>query len=391
MRQKVQGLLLMTLCFSLVTINANAREFLVGTDNPTSGKLAAVGQSFLRGNQTAVEVFNQRHPEHKIKLLDIDNESNPAKAVAAVEKLVSQGVLAFAGGFGSNIVSPASDAANKAGKVYMTTGAIAGAMSKRGQKGFFRVNNAKGYAKAVIGFLKSSGIKSVSLLHSTKEATEALSRGLKAGLTKQGIKVVAHPFDSSMTDFKPVINKVRLQDKSEAILMICYTDDYMNIIRAAKVIKPPTVKMMLGAWSLATVKNREKFPELMPNVLGTAMMSWPGKFTSPEAKVFAAAFEKLHGEKPDYQGQFGYVQSLIVFEAILRAYVKGTLDTPGALAEEVRATDKETLLGHVTFDEFGENPNFTMYMAQHKTDAIPVVWPAQYATDKVVFPGTPWN
>jgi branched-chain amino acid transport system substrate-binding protein len=390
MGKRFPVLLVMAICFSLITINANAREFLVGGEYPLSGKLASTGQAFLKGAQTAVAVFNQQHPEHTVKLLDIDNETSPAKAVTAVEKLVSQGVLAFTGGFSTAIISPASDAAHKAGKIYMTSGSLSKQMAHRGHKGFFRINNAGGYIKAMVGLFKSKNIKSVSLLHVNADATTKIGGAVASILKKQGVKVTVHPFDKNMTDFKPVINKIRLRDKSEAIAMVCYVPDYMNILRAAKVIKPPTVKMVAGLWSLATAKNREKFADLIPNVMGTAILAWPAEFVSPEAKAFAAAYEKLHGEVPDYQGQFGFVQSMLLFEAILRSHEKGTLDKEGALAEELRLTDRETLLGRVTFDEFGENKNFTMYVGQHQKDGIPIVWPAKQATGKQIYPGLPW-
>ena len=95
MQKRLQALLLMTLCFSLITINAHAREFLIGSELPLTGKLAATGQAFLKGTETAVAVFNQRNPEHNVKLLVIDNETSPAKAVSAIDKLASQGVMAF--------------------------------------------------------------------------------------------------------------------------------------------------------------------------------------------------------------------------------------------------------------------------------------------------------
>ena len=57
-------------------------------------------------------------------MITVDDESAPAKAVAAVEKLAGQGVVAITGGYGSNNIAPASDAANKLGLVYMTSGGV---------------------------------------------------------------------------------------------------------------------------------------------------------------------------------------------------------------------------------------------------------------------------
>ena len=43
------------------------------------------------------------------------------------------------------------------------------------------------------------------------------------------------------------------------IAMIGYENDYVGILRAAKVLKPD-VKAMVGVWSLATSKMQDDFP-----------------------------------------------------------------------------------------------------------------------------------
>ena len=91
---------------------AAAEELLVGVEIPLSGSLARVGMGMQEGIQVAADVFNKTNGKHTIKLINIDDESAPAKAIAAVEKLASQNVLAITGGYGSNNISPASDAAN---------------------------------------------------------------------------------------------------------------------------------------------------------------------------------------------------------------------------------------------------------------------------------------
>jgi branched-chain amino acid transport system substrate-binding protein len=384
-----QAIFLMTICFILSTAHAKAEEFLIGSDVPLSGKLARVGNGMHEGIMVAAEMFNKSHPEHKIKIITIDNESSPAKALAAVEKLVSQDVIAFTGGYGSNIISPASDAANKAGLVYITSGGVSESLTQRGYKTFFRINNTAGYAKAMIGLFTDIGIKSLSVVYSTKEATEGLAHDVEKAMAATGVTVTMHAFDPSITDFKPVINKIRLQDKSEAIAMVGYENDYVNIIRAAKVMKPSTVKSVVGVWSLATSKMANEFPDLMPNVCGTALLPFPAEFSTPDGKLFAETYNRLFQKEPDYLGQFGYVQSQLLFEAILRAYEKGTL-AKGGLENELRSTQKETLIGQVVFDEAGDNPNFKHRMGQHQDGKVVIVWPKESANGKLVFPGTPW-
>ena len=86
--------------FSLSTTSALAEELLVGAEVPLTGSLARVGGGMNEGISVAVEIFNKSNGKHKIKLITVDDESAPAKAIAAVEKLAGQGAVAITGGYG---------------------------------------------------------------------------------------------------------------------------------------------------------------------------------------------------------------------------------------------------------------------------------------------------
>jgi branched-chain amino acid transport system substrate-binding protein len=367
---------------------ATAEELLVGVQIPLTGPLARVGMGTQEGIRVAAEVFNKTNGKHTIKLVTVDDESAPAKAVAAVEKLASEGVVAVTGGYGSNNISPASDAANKLGLAYITSGGVDDGLVESGRKNFFRINNTAGYQKALVGLISELGVKSVSIIYSTKDATEGLATDVQKTLAPKGIKVAMHAFDPAITDFKPIINKVKLQDRSEFIAMVGYENDYVGILRAARVLKPQA-KAIAGVWSLATPKMAADFPDLMPNVYGTAVLPFPVNFTTPEGKTFGEGYKKLHNKEPDYLGQFGYVQATLLFEAIARAADKGTLKKGGVI-EELRKTDKQTLIGRVQFNAKGDNPNFVQRMGQHQGKKVVLVWPKESANGKPVFPGVPW-
>ncbi len=387
MKKLYKSIGLLALALSMHGGNAWAEEFLVGEEEPLTGPLARVGTGMHEGISVAVEVFNKTNGKHTIKVLTQDDESSPAKAIAAVEKLASQGVVAFTGGYGSNNIGPASDAANKLGLPYITSGGVDNSLTQRGYKTFFRINNTAGYQKAMVGILGDMKIKSASVIYSTKEATAHLAEDVEKDLTGKGVKVGMHPFDPGISDFKPIVNKVRLRDKSEAILMVGYENDYVGILRAAKVLKPD-VKAMIGVWSLATPKMAADFPDLMPKVYGTALLPYPTTFKTEEGKLFSDTYKKLYNKEPDYLGQFGYVQSMILFEAIARAADKGTIKN-GGIAQELAATDRNTLIGRIQFTD-GDNLNFVHHMGQHQGDRIEIVWPADGATAEMKFPGVPW-
>lgn len=387
--KKATSIVLAIMAASGVMGSAQAEEILVGVQIPLTGPLARVGMGTNEGIRVAAEVFNKTNGKHTIKLVTVDDESAPAKAVAAIEKLASEGVVAVTGGYGSNNISPASDAANKLGLAYVTSGGVDDALVESGRKNFFRINNTAGYQKALVGLISDLGVKSVSIIYSTKDATQGLATDVQKTLGAKGIKVGMHAFDPAITDFKPILNKVKLQDRAEFIAMVGYENDYVGILRAARVLKPTTVKAIAGVWSLATPKMAADFPDLMPKVYGTAVLPFPVNFTTPEGKSFGEGYKKLHNKEPDYLGQFGYVQSMLLFEAIARAADKGTLKKGGVI-EEMRKTDKQTLIGRVQFTPNGDNPNFVQRMGQHQGKQVVLVWPKDSANGKPDFPGVPW-
>ena len=376
------------LAFALAAGGAQATEFKVGSENPLSGSLTRVGSAMNEGIQVAAEMFNKGNGKHTVKIISVDDESSPAKAVAAVEKLAADGVVAYTGGYGSNIIGPASEAAEKLGKVYVTSGGVATELTHRGLRTFFRINNSAGYARALQGMFEDLGVKSVSVVYSTKEATEEVARMLERGMNAKGITVTLHAFDPAIADFKPIIHKIKLQDRPDAIAMVGYENDYVGILRAAKVLKPE-IKTIAGVWSLATAKMAQEFPDLMENVSGTSTLAYPPLFTTDEARLFNDTYKRLFNKEPDYLGVFGYVQSKLLFEAISRAADAGTLDQ-GGVAAELRKVDQTTLIGRVRFDDSGDNPEFAHRMGQHQGGKVVLVWPKADATGKMAYPALPW-
>ncbi|MGE4280123.1 MAG: ABC transporter substrate-binding protein [Magnetospirillum sp.] len=372
----------------LAASTAWSAEIKIGSQIPKTGNLARVGGAMSEGIAVAAEMFNKKNGKHTVSVLTMDDESSPAKAVAAVEKLASDGVVAFTGGYGSNIIGPASEAAEKMNKTYITSGGVATELTKRGLKNFFRINNSEGYARALIGMYTELGIKSVTVIYSTKEATEEVAKMLEKTLSAKGVKVTLHAFDPSTTDFKPIVHKIKLQDRPEAIAMIGYENDYVGILRAAKVLKPD-IKNISGVWSLATSKMWSEFPDLMNGVAGTSTLSYPAEFTTPEAKEFAETYQRMYNKAPDYLGIFGYVQSMMLFQAAAKAQDAGTIDK-GGISEELRKLDVQTVIGRVRFDQDGDNPEFTHRMGQHQDGKVVLVWPADAATGKMNFPAVPW-
>ncbi|CAD6558223.1 hypothetical protein LMG27952_06585 [Paraburkholderia hiiakae] len=387
---RVRGALAAALAIALAPSLAHATEWRVGVELPLTGALAQAGTEMYRGIQVAADIYNRRHPQDKITLVAVDDESNPAKAVAAVEQLASQHVVAIAGAANSNCAGPASEAASKAGLVYVTSGGTSDDMVTRGLKNFFRVSNTPGYTKGMVGLFNTLGVKSVAIVYSTKDATSDLARQLDTALKAQGVKTFPHAYDPSISDFKPLINKIKLQDKPDAMAMLGYENDYVGILRASRVLKPD-LKAIAAPWAFASPKMAQSFPDLVPNVYGATVLSSPADYRSADQRDFSDTYQRLFKTSSNYQSQTSFVYAQLLFDAIASAQKAGTLDK-GGLADTLRATRRDdTFLGKVAFDARGDNANYVAHMGQFAHDGkLALVWPANYATAKPVYPGVPW-
>lgn len=384
------GALAAALAVAFAPSLARATEWRVGVELPLTGPLAQAGTEMSRGIQVAADIYNRRHPQDKITLVTVDDESNPAKAVAAVEQLASQHVVAIAGAANSNCAGPASEAASKAGLVYVTSGGTSDDMVSRGLKNFFRVSNTPGYTKGMVGLFNQLGVKSVAIVYSTKDATSDLATQLDAALKAKGVTTTLHPYDPSISDFKPLINKVKLQDKPDAMAMLGYENDYVGILRAARVLKPD-LKAIAAPWAFASPKMAQSFPDLVPNVYGATVLASPADYRSADQRDFSETYQRLFNGASNYRSQTSFVYAQLLFDAIAGAQKAGTLDK-GGLADTLRATRRDdTFLGKVSFDARGDNPNYVAHMGQFARDGkLALVWPADYATAKPVYPGVPW-
>ncbi len=204
----------------------------------------------------------------------------------------------------------------------------------------------------------------------------------------KGATVRMRPFDAATMDFKPILMKLKVQDRPEAMVMIGYENDYVGILRAAKIIKPE-VRIAVAAWSLAIQKMATEFPDLVDHVCGGSTLSYPPQFKDGEAREFADTYHRMFNKYPDFQSVFGYVQAALLFDALSRAADAGHLDRQGII-DALHKTDKVTLIGRVRFDEHGDNADFAQRIAQHQNGKINLVWPAAAATGELILPARSW-
>src|SRR5438552_16764517 len=118
---------------------AAAQPVKVGAVVPLTGRYGAGGAQVRAGYEIAVEQVNAAGgvtvggKKMPLELVVLDDESDATKTVARLETLAAQGVVAYLGGFGSDLHAAAASVAEKNKIPYL---GVAFALNKVHQQGF---------------------------------------------------------------------------------------------------------------------------------------------------------------------------------------------------------------------------------------------------------------
>jgi branched-chain amino acid transport system substrate-binding protein len=370
-----------------------AEPVRLGAHAPQTGSLAKHGIEQIKGIRVAAEDFERTHPGTKVQLLVYDDESSPQKAVAAVEKLAGiEKVDAIVGGYGSNLVGPASEAAERYDTPYMTTGAVDTKLTAKGFKNFFRLNYMPGYAAAQSGAMKEVfDARSVGILYNSQSATTEIAEVVRDQLKARGVAVpVFEKFEKGTTNYKPLLLKLK-DARCDALLVEGYFPDYVGTIKDAKILNLP-VKAYMGAWGIGTPEFIHDLGPMSEYVYGTSIWengTAPQALKGEEARI-VAAYRARYGEEPSYIAMLGYLSAQYMLDAIVKGAAGGRHD-PAKTRQALRSMDVQSVLGRVAFDERGDPKHFTAVLFQTVGGKQVVVYPRDRAAGKAVYPGVPWN
>ncbi len=365
-------------------------QYKIGSHLPLTGSLARIGTEMANGVRLAVEHFNAQAP-FKVELILLDDESSPAKAVAAVERLVGrERVLGITGGYGSNIIGPASEVAERARVPYITSGGLARDLTERGFRYFFRFTNVEGYTVVADLIAKGFGAKRVALAHDDGAGGTDVARSVRAKLQALGLELV---FDSSYpgraTDLKPLLERVD-RSGAEVLLFIGYENNYATVLRGGQVVRPK-VNAFVGLYSLITPSLLKDLGRLMEGVYGTEPWtdgSAPLRLRAQEAR-FVRDYRDRFQERPGYLAALGYVQTQLLLEALRKAAAAGN-PSPQAVRDALAETRGETLVSEVRFNEKGDNIVYRTVVSQVQGGKGVPVWPRERAYGRWIYPKVPW-
>ncbi len=374
-------------------VAVSAQTIKVGAVVPITGRYGAGGAQVRAGYEIAVEQLNAAGgvtvggKKMPIEFVLLDDESDATKTVSRLETLAAQGVVAYLGGFGSDLHAAAASVAEKNRVPYL---GVAFALNKIHQQGFrylfspFWKSPDIGQATQGLLALIPAGErpKSVAIFQEKTDWGREMATAWTEAGKGAGYQVVLNgEYAPGAKDFSDVILKAK-SARADAVFALPTPPDGMTMIKQMKELDyTPKLALFIRApdavvWS----KNLGKDGDYMVLAAG-----WHHAMKGTGVKELNDAHEKKYGRPADPITGPAYACVQILAAAVTRA---GSLDRE-KVRDAIAATNMPTVIGPVKF-----RPDGTGIVQQALLQWIngkqELVWPKESATALLAYPAPPF-
>jgi branched-chain amino acid transport system substrate-binding protein len=189
----------------LGALGAPARaEVLIGVAGAMTGSQAWFGEQFERGAGMAAADLNAKRGVlgHKVEVLVADDFCDPDQAVAAANKLVSEGVVFVVGHWCSHSSIPASKVYEKAKVLMISPGSASAKLTDEGGPNVFRVYGRDDRQGAIVGdyFAEHWADKEIAVLDDGTTWGAGVANAVRRRLHERDVQVAV---DETITPGEP--------------------------------------------------------------------------------------------------------------------------------------------------------------------------------------------
>ena len=372
-----------------------AQTIKVGAVVPLTGRYAAGGAQNKAGYEIAVQQINAAGgvtvggKKMQIELVMLDDESDPTKTVARLETLANQGVVAYLGGFGSDLHAAAASIADKNKIPYCGVAFALNSIHKQGLRYLFSpFPKSPDLTKETFVLLDAAiptdgRPRKVALLLERTDWGKEMGSLWEAAAKQYGYQIVASgEYAPGSKDFSDLILKAKSAG-AEAVFALPSPPDGMTIAKQMKELDfNPKVHLFIRApdppvWSQNLGKDGD-YVLLSPG--------WHFAAKYPKVSELNEAHQKLFNRPADPIVGPSYACVQILADAVARA---GTLDRD-KIRDAIAATNMTTVVGPVRFrpDGTGEVKVFFQQWLKGKQELI---WPKEFATAQFGYPAPPFS
>jgi branched-chain amino acid transport system substrate-binding protein len=374
-------------------LRAQGAAVKVGVLHPVSGALSYSGQQGRLGATIAVDEINavggiKALGGAKIEPVFGDAQSTPEGGNAEVEKMNAAGVAAVVGGYASSICLSASQTAARYDLPYIVDVGVVDSIVTRGLKNTFRFGPGFGViAKTALDNLVTINdqagkpAKTVMIVHEDSAFGSGLAKLLNAQLPERGFQVLETiPHPTPTRDFNNVVLKIKAQNP-DLVIPADYYNEYVLLARTMQQqrVRPKGIYSVLGG-AASSYKFVKEFPEAAQYIMDCNHWFDP---KNPKALALKKKVEDK-GEFYTYEVYMNYSCVLLLADALERA-------ASADRAKIIAALESSAFAGHVmpygpTKFVNGQNQGAAPVNTQVLANDIQVIFPAEYASAKAVFP-----
>ena len=371
-----------------------AQTVKVGAVVPLTGRYAAGGAQVRAGYEIAVEDVNRTGGvtvggrKMPLELVLLDDESDATKTVSRLETLAAQGVVAYLGGFGSDLHAAAASVAEKNRIPYL---GVAFALHKIHQQGFRYLFSpfwkSPDIGQQLVGLLGAIPAaerprRAAIFQEKTDWGREMAAAFVEAGKAA-GYEVVAQgEYAPGAKDYSDLILKAKAA-QADAVFGIPTPPDGMAMVKQMKELdfNPRMTLLIRAADAPVWSKNLGKDGDYVMLAPG-----WHHAVKYPGVTELNQAHEKRVGRPADPITGPSYACVQILAAALARA---GTPDRE-KVRDAIAATDMTAVIGPVKFRPDGTGIVQSVFI-QWQNGKQELVWPREFATAALAYPAPPFS
>lgn len=350
-------------------------EIHLAVSAPLTGDSAAYGIETLNGIRLAVDEINADGGIHgrQVKLSEFDDRCDPAVAATAASTIISDpSIVAVIGNVCSSATQAQLPIFERSSLPVFAATTSSPQLSKSGYEGFARVipnDDVQGRMTVELG-ASVLGYTRIAVLYPSDDYGQSLYAVAQQAAAETGAEIVAAEtyVTGSTSDFSSVLANIAAADPQALYLAGYYGD------MGAAVSQSPRV---FGDRDIALLANAQTQVAEYVELAGAAGEgTWVTNIydvtdTSDANQSFVSAYTEAYDVEPGLQAAAGYDNVYVLAKAIEDA--GGSTDD---LAAAIRATEYDGAIGHIAFDENGDNVGGAAVVLQLRDGA----W--QFAADE---------
>lgn len=322
---------------------------LIGVPVPLSGEYASAGTDILHGAQLAAKDINASGGVNgrKIQVVSQDDACQASTGSQAAQKLISQGVVAAAGGYCSTAAFPELQAFHRMGIPYVMDASTNPQLTEQHFAEAFRTigrDDEQGpiAASFITGFLHG---KRVAVGNDNSTYAKGLAESTVKALQQDGAQVV---FNNALTpgqsDYTSFLTKIG-QSKPQVFYYTGYYPEFGLLLKEAK---------QLGLKFTMMGGDANNDPTLIKTAgsaaAGAMMTTAPLAQFLSSAKSYVNAYQSAYGSSPGPYSTYEYDAVGVVAQAIRNAHST----TPGKITAALKSISYKGISGSFHFDSAGD-------------------------------------